>query len=67
MQKNRWRGPAIIVMREGYEEGKPRVYWVAHGTSLLRCSAEQIRPSIKNIGQDVPRNRINAQNAVSHL
>lgn len=42
--KVRWRGPATVVMREEGRAGPTSdVYWIAHGTSLLRAAPEHIR------------------------
>ena len=53
-------------MREDKEQGRPRVYWITHGTSLIRCSSEQIRPLVEEIGQNVEKNvdtaRVTLQN-----
>ena len=35
--KIRWRGPAVAAMREDDQQGKPTVYWLVHGTNLLRA------------------------------
>ncbi len=32
LQKNRWRGPATVVMCEDDAESKPLTYWAFHGT-----------------------------------
>eukprot|EP00438_Fugacium_kawagutii_P009740 Skav214264 [mRNA] locus=scaffold1877:74991:79319:+ [translate_table: standard] len=42
--KIRWRGPARVVLREDDEAGKPLVYWIAHGTQLIRCAPHHVRP-----------------------
>ena len=47
LDKTKWHGPATVCMREDNEQGRPRVYWVTHGTSLIRCSGEQIRPLVE--------------------
>ena len=44
--KLRWRGPAIVVMKETSEAGPPGdIYWLAHGTTLLRAAPEHVRPA----------------------
>jgi hypothetical protein len=54
-------------MREDDEQGRPRVYWVAHGTSLLRCAGEQIRPIVDEIGQNLSLNFEAARQALQHV
>ena len=55
LDKTKWHGPATVCMREDNEQGRPRLYWVTHGTSLIRCSGEQIRPLVEEIGQNVEK------------
>ena len=44
--KLRWRGPAIVVMKETCEAGPHGdIYWLAHGTTLLRAAPEHVRPA----------------------
>ena len=43
--KLRWRGPARIVMVEQLDSGpQTTIYWVVHGTNLLRAAPEHLRP-----------------------
>ena len=65
--KSKWHGPATVCMREDDEQGRPRVYWVAHGTSLLRCAGEQIRPIVEEIGQNLSLNFEAARQALQHV
>ena len=48
LEVSRWRGPALVCSsqpREADEAGpRPDVYWLAHGTSLLRVSHTSLRP-----------------------
>ena len=48
LQKSRWRGPARIVAVEELEDVK--VFWLCHGTSLIRCSPRQVRPLVEETG-----------------
>ena len=48
--KANWRGPARVVAIEQDSTGSPSVIWVAHGTSLLRCSPKQVRPMVEESG-----------------
>ena len=40
----RWRGPALVVTVEPGIDVRPRTIWVSHGTVLLRCALEHLRP-----------------------
>ena len=43
--KLRWRGPARVVMVEQLEAGPySTIYWIVHGTNLLRAAPEHLRP-----------------------
>ena len=47
LQKCHWRGPALVSMIEpSPSTPTPRVYWLVHGTSLIRCVHEQLRPEL---------------------
>ena len=48
LQKSGWRGPARIVAIE--EQPNVNVYWLCHGTSLVRCGARQVRPMVEDTG-----------------
>ncbi len=54
-------------MREDDDQGRPRVYWVTHGTSLVRCSGEQIRPLVEEIGQNLEKNLDGARQALQNI
>lgn len=43
LMKNRWKGPARVVMVEKKDE-KPAMYWIAHGSVLLRCAPYHVQP-----------------------
>ena len=49
--KSGWRGPARIVAIE--EQQDVNVYWLCHGTSLVRCGARQVRPLVEDIDMPV--------------
>ena len=55
LQKSGWRGPARIVAIE--EQPSVNVYWLCHGTSLLRCGARQVRPMVEDTGMPVACDR----------
>ena len=44
--KIRWKGPALVVMKEVDEENKPKIYWLAHKTQLIRCAPHHVRAEI---------------------
>ena len=47
LEKCQWHGPALVTTVEKKCDGdnlKDSVYWVAHGTSLVRVVHEQLRP-----------------------
>ena len=50
LQKQKWRGPARVVATEKDSDYKDLVIWLAHGTSLLRCSPHQVRPRVEETG-----------------
>ena len=54
-------------MREEDEQGNPRVYWLTHGTSRLRCSVEQVRPAVENIGKNLTQNLERAREVLEGL
>ena len=44
--KLRWKGPAVVVMRESSPIGPHAdIYWIAHGTVLLRAAPEHVKPA----------------------
>ena len=45
--KSRWLGPAKVILREDDDGGKPLVYWISHGTQLLRCAPHHVRPDFR--------------------
>ena len=46
--KIRWLGPATVVLREDDPStGKPHLYWIAHGTQLLRCAPHHVRADFR--------------------
>ena len=47
--KIRWLGPALLVLREDDPEGKPYVYWLSHGTQLLRCAPHHVRQDFRSV------------------
>ncbi|CAJ1404806.1 unnamed protein product [Effrenium voratum] len=49
--KIRWRGPAVVAMREDDQQGKPTVYWLVHGTNLLRAAPHHVKPVLGDLDQ----------------
>lgn len=44
--KIKWRGPATVIMREASSIGPHGdIYWIAHGTVLLRAAPEHVKPA----------------------
>ena len=49
LQKSKWRGPARCVALEFSQDGgKTVVLWLVHGTSLLRCAPQHVRPLVED-------------------
>ena len=57
LQKSKWRGPARCVASEFSQDGgKVVVLWLVHGTSLLRCAPQHVRPLVEDARIDVNPN-----------
>ena len=52
-----------MALREDAENGQPKVYWVTHGASLLRCSPDQIRPIVERVGEPTRPTNLQAAQA----
>ena len=39
----RWRGPCLVVAVEKHDERASDIYWIVHGSSLVRCTRTQLR------------------------
>ena len=51
--KIRWLGPAKVVLREDEpSSGKPSLYWIAHGTQLLRCAPHHVRADFRTASRE---------------
>ena len=46
--KIRWLGLAKVILREDDESGKPSLYWISHGTQLLRCAPHHVRADFRS-------------------
>ena len=67
LQKQRWRGPATVVMREDDNLGNPKTYWVVHVASLIRVAPEHLRPHVVDDGKDLQANLDEAKAAVEQI
>ena len=68
LKKNKWRGPAMCVACETAEEsGKIIVQWLAHGTSLLRCAPQHVRPAVADAESQVAHDPVSALKALEEL
>ena len=55
--KLRWKGPATVIMRESNPAGPHSdVYWIAHGTVLLRAAPEHVKPADPRPMEDESQN-----------
>ena len=43
----RWKGPAVVVLVENDPQSRPSVYWLVHGSALLRAAPEHVRPDFE--------------------
>ena len=51
--KLRWKGPATVALVEEGQSGPiTNVYWIVHGTTLLRASAEHLQPTLDYVPDD---------------
>ncbi|CAE7901478.1 GIP [Symbiodinium sp. KB8] len=54
----RWKGPATVVLVESQRgpNTPPTVYWLVHGTALIRAAPEHVRPDLENatLAADTP-------------
>lgn len=67
-QKSKWRGPGRCVASEFSPHGeKILVLWLLHGTSLLRCAPQHVRPTVEDTRVDVKPNPEAALNDLEEL
>ena len=54
----RWKGPATVVLVESQRgpDTPPSVYWLVHGTALIRAAPEHVRPDLESatLAADTP-------------
>ena len=43
----RWKGPATVVLVEADSSQRPNIYWLVHGSALLRAAPEHVRPDLE--------------------
>ena len=68
LKKNKWRGPAVCVACETAEDsGKIIVQWLVHGTSLLRCAPQHVRPTVQDASSQVAHDPASALRALEDL
>ena len=68
LKKNKWRGPGVCVACETAEEsGKIVVQWLVHGTSLLRCAPQHVRPAVADAESQVAHDPVSALKALEEL
>ena len=44
----RWKGPATVVLIESDAQQRPNVYWLIHGSALIRAAPEHVRPDFEH-------------------
>ena len=65
--KIRWLGPATVILREDDPtSGRPHLYWIAHGTQLLRCALHHVRADFRT-ADTVIGGLVEARRIVGHL
>lgn len=68
LKKNKWRGPAVCIAHEtSNDTGKIVVLWLVHGTSLLRCAPQDVRPAVEDANVQVAHNPGAALKALEDL
>ena len=68
LKKNKWRGPAVCIAHETSKEtGRTMVLWLVHGTSLLRCAPQHVRPAVEDANVQVAHNPGAALKALEDL
>ena len=68
LKKNKWRGPAVCIAHEtSNDTGKVVVLWLVHGTSLLRCAPQHVRPAVEDANVQIAHNPGAALKALEDL
>ena len=67
--KLRWRGPARIVMVEQLDGGPhSNIYWIVHGTNLLRTAPHNLRPlPVEDSGKAADDDPFKAQQSLQNI
>ena len=64
LTKSKWRGPArCVAIEKSEDEG----IWLTHGSSLLRCSPNHVRPMVDETRMATPANPEEALKALEEL
>ena len=68
LTKSKWRGPArCVAIEKSEDEGKAVIIWLTHGSSLLRCSPNHVRPMVDDTRMANPANPEEALKALEEL
>ncbi len=70
LKKNKWRGPAVcigVAHETSNETGRVVVVWLVHGTSLLRCAPQHVRPAVEDANVQIAHNPGAALKALEEL
>ena len=65
--KIRWKGPATVLMREEDESGKPKIYWIAYKSQLLRAAPHLVPPEIGKSTSNMMGNFEDAKEVIKSL
>ncbi|CAJ1416750.1 unnamed protein product [Effrenium voratum] len=47
--KVKWKGAAVVMVETDGNTGKPRCYWLVHGSNLLRAAPEHVRRTLEDM------------------
>ena len=68
LTKSKWRGPArCVAIEKSEDDGKAVIVWLTHGSSLLRCSPNHVRPMVDETRMAAPANPEDALKALEEL
>lgn len=68
LTKSKWRGPArCVAIEKSEDDGKAVIIWLTHGSSLLRCSPNHVRPMVDETRMAAPANPEEALKALEEL
>eukprot|EP00959_Pyramimonas_sp_CCMP1952_P034807 729161-Pyramimonas_sp.AAC.1 len=49
------------------DESGPRIYWIVHGSQLLRCAPEHVRPDVSDQGCILLENLTRAKETLENM